>query len=290
MEIIRETPQGNQIIARQLFLDCHRPIHHDLYGTDRLQFDDSVTELLIGDELAGKVLLNFINLNALKICRIRAKTKKILIATIENESIPRATAFNTHLDYEALIMDKLIDFDAVPNDLLITPSGKTFYDTHEMYRLLHQGFQLARHDLAHESSQWFSQFTDTWYFRNTCTRYRMIDLLQNYHPSMPDEFAKENIPEHDDLDSVVSAMKDIQYRVFIARPRSARAYKQFIRANPGLIDYAMFVREAMEYNEELRLLRSQSLAKFIGSCETGDPYGDFLDLVEQRKRRLLKYE
>jgi hypothetical protein len=63
--------------------------------------------------------------------------------------------------------------------------------------------------------------------------------------------------------------------------------------NPQKRQYVRFVSAAIEYNEELRLLRSRSVVPFVKRCRNADvePYHAFRDTLALRTTAIAeKYE
>jgi hypothetical protein len=196
--------------------------------------------------------------------------------------------WEAHLDYESLIMDKMIDLERTSPDLLMTPSGLSFFSQNRMLALMNQGYQLASREPYHERAQWFSQWNDEWFCRNGVTKFRLIDILQQYEDSWIADFAKNNPPIADTLDELYATMTDLQWDRISAASKSNDASRAYLAAHPERLPYVTFVAQAMEYNEDLRLLRSQSVFDFIKGCRAHgkEPYEEFLDVLKERTERI----
>ena len=289
---MRQSPVKNQMKAREMFLECHRnKIVHDYnMPSIDLHFDDSITEVMLGEVYIGKAMRPYLSTGEgiERIEAIKEQHRSTLLQRLEYPNGDYRLGWNIHMDYESLIMDKIIDLENIPVMLLTVQSGRSFFQQQKMLKLMHQGSQLASHEPHNPQSAWFSQWGDKWYFKNALTKYRLIDILQQFHESWVEEFAKENPPKHSTLDDVFQAMKDHHYEIHVSGINSHLEYQKILKDNPELKTYARFVLSAMEYNEELRLMRSQSVYDFIQGCikENTEPYEEFIKVIAERKIRL----
>jgi len=213
-----------------------------------------------------------------------------LISVQDNPTPDFVADWNKHMDYEAIIMDKMLDLENLPVEALMQPSARSFYTQQRIFHLMHQGYQLTKHEPYHEQAQWFEQFNDAWFFKSCATKHRLVDILQQYTPEWEASFAKENRVEESSLDSTYKLMKEIHRRRMIDAERAQSALDRFINENPHLSEYMRFVSASIEYNEELRLMRSKSVVSLIhGARHEGiEPYQVFLDVLRDRKERLQK--
>lgn len=86
-------------------------------------------------------------------------------------------------------------------------------------------------------------------------------------------------------------MKDLQRFRMECSGRSMQAYEQELGSNPEHADYYRFTAHAMEYNDELRLLRSRSVYRFLRGCEQEgitDAFGRFVEVMDERKERIAR--
>ncbi|HLD42965.1 MAG TPA: hypothetical protein VJB08_03180 [Candidatus Nanoarchaeia archaeon] len=280
--------------ARELFLEVHRPKIVSDYQLphDDLHFDNTITELIFGGIFVGEAIFDHLNQEGTvsNLIAIKNEHRERLLKSDHLSIEGYREKWERHLDYESLIMDKMIDLEKTPVELLCVPSGRSFFHQQRMYSLMHQGHQLAQKDQSNERSQWFSQWDDRWFCKNGSTRFRLIDILQQYTDDWVDRFAMRNIPEETSIDDVYEKMQDLHRKKMISAYSAQKRYTAFIKKHPESKAYARFVSEAMEYNEELRLLRSQSIFDFIqGSRYYGkQPFAEFLDVLATRQKRIAR--
>ena len=170
------------------------------------------------------------------------------------------------------------------------PSARSFYTQQRMFTLMHQGYQQTKFEPYHERAQWFEQFNDAWFFKSCATKHRLVDILQQYTPEWEVNFAKENKVEETSLNDTYELMRDLHRRIIVDSIRAESTLVKYINENLHLSDYMRFVSASMEYNEELRLMRSKSVVSMIhGARQKGiEPYQVFLDVLTDRKNRLQK--
>jgi hypothetical protein len=291
---MRETPYGNRMKARQMFLDAHKPLIEYIYclPSDDLKFDKTVTEVMQGDIFVGDVAIDFLMTKegVDKVLGFQEKYRNKLISVLEKPTGDYVADWNTHMDYEAIIMDKMLDLKKLPAEALTQPSAKSFYTQQRMFSLMHQGYQQIKFEPYHERSQWFSQFNDTWFFKSCATKYRLIDILEQYTPEWETNFAKQNEVEYPSLDNIFESMKDLHRKIIRNSTRAKSTLTKFINKNPHLSNYMKFVSASIEYNEELRLMRSGSVVSMIHGArhDSIEPYQVFLDVLADRKDNLQK--
>jgi len=213
-----------------------------------------------------------------------------LISVIENPTDDYVADWDTHMDYEAIIMDKILDLEKLPAEALMQPSARSFYTQQRRFTLMHQGYQQTKFEPYHERAQWFGQFNDAWFFKSCATKHRLVDILQQYTPAWEVNFAKENEVEQASLNDTYELMRDLHRDMIIESIRAKSILEKFINDNPRLEQYMKFVSAAMEYNEELRLMRSKSVVSMIHAARADgtEPYQVFLDILIDRKNRLQK--
>lgn len=289
---MRSSPTKNQMKAREMYLDCHRSKivrDYQLQYAD-LHFDEDVVEVMLGDVYIGAVLFDWLHTKegVERILKIQKEHRIALINVLEHPSFDYRVDWNVELDYESIILDKVLDLERTPAELLVVPSGRAFFLQQRMFKLMHQGFQLAKKDIYDERSAWFSQFDDFWYFKHASTKYRMIDILQQYRPQLEHEFAAENVVEHSSLDEIFEEMRELHSQIRIAGAVAQKNITEFIARHPAERHYVTFVVAAMEYNEELRLFRSLAIFNFLKGCQQHslNPYSEFLSVLEERKQVL----
>ncbi len=291
---MRETPYGNRMKARQMFLDAHKPLIAHIYRlpSDDLKFDDTVTEVMLGEDYAGKVAIELLMTKegVDRVLDFQKRYRDDLVEVLENPTQDFVADWDKHMDYEAMIMDKLLDLEILPAEALIQPSARSFYNQQRMFSLMHQGYQLTKYEPRHERAQWFKQFDDAWFFRTCATKHRLIDILQQYTPEWEARFAKENEVEESSLDGIYELMRDLHRRIMADARRARSTLDKFIKDNPHLSEYMRFVSASIEYNEELRLMRSRSVVSMIHGArlEGMEPYKVFLDVLRARKDRLQR--
>lgn len=291
---MRETPYGNRMKARQMFLDAHKPLIAHIYclPSDNLKFDDTVTEVMLGEDYVGNVAIDFLMTKegVDRVLDFQKRYRENLIAVHENPTPNFVADWDKHMDYESIIMDKILDLESLPAEALMQPSARSFYTQQRMFSLMHQGYQLAKYEPYHEQAQWFEQFDDAWFFKSCATKHRLVDILQQYTPEWESNFAKENEVEKSSLDDTYELMKDLHRGIMMDARRAQSTLDRFINDNPHLSDYMRFVSASIEYNEELRLMRSKSVVLMIhGARNDGiEPYQVFLDVLTDRKDRLQR--
>ena len=287
---MRESPYGNRMKARQMFLDAHKCKIASDYSlpSSKLYFDDTVTEIVNGDKPIGQIAFDFLSSarGVKQILWIQKKHKSRLVECLDGAADYRA-AWDAHMDYESIIMDKMIDLALLPPEVLVVPSGRTFYMQQRKFSLMHQGYQLAKKEPYNERAQWFSQWDDKWFVRFASTKMRLIDILQQYSPKWERDFAESNSPQMENLNETMEELRECQRRTMFQGARASQTIKRFKRDNPQLRNYMEFVTASLEYNEELRLLRSRSVMNLIeGAVDDGKvPYDVFIDVLVERKER-----
>jgi hypothetical protein len=290
---MRESPKKNQMKAREMFLEMHRPKIVSDYRTPsgNIHFDPTITELMINDVFIGEVMAEQLHEGAevQRISKMRASNKQRLLDAYDLPLDDYIEKWEIHLDYESLIMDKLIDLQRVPVKLLTVTSGRTFFHQQAMYSLMHQGFQQAQKEPNHEQSQWFSQWDNRWYCKHGATRYRLIDILQQYTPEWIDDFAEMNTPKTDSLSETYGKMEKMHRTKMLCAGLSKFRLKAYSEHRPTEAHYFRFVAEAMEFNEELRLMRSKSVFDFIQGCQKAEkvPYEEFIRILNDRQQRFV---
>lgn len=289
--MMRESPIRNQMKAREMFLECHRPkiVADYQLPSDDLRFDDTITELLLGEEFIGRSLRGHLRREDVvdRVLRIRAETLSALEERLASPS-DYVSDWEAHLDYESLVMDKMLDLEGLPAGILVVENGRSFFGQQELYALMHQGFQLSRTDRYHSRAQWFGQWTDEWYARHAATKYRLIDILEQYEPSWVESFAARNQPVAESLDDTYELMRDVQRARIVAGAAAKEAHDAYVAEHPEDRYYVRFLNVALEYNEELRLLRSQSVFNFIRGCQGvgRSPYEEFRRVLDERRVRI----
>jgi len=291
---MRETPCGNQMKARQMFLDAHKPIIAYIYclPSDDLKFDNTVTEVMHGNVYVGNAAIDFLMTKegVDRVLSFQKRYRNKLLSVLEKPTGDYVADWDTHMDYEAIIMDKMLDLEKLPAEALMQPTARSFYIQQRMFTLMHQGYQQIKFEPHHERAQWFGQFNDAWFFKSCATKYRLIDILKQYTPEWEVKFAKQNKVEYPSLCDTFESMRDIHRTILSDSIRAKSTLVKFINENTSLSDYMRFVSASIEYNEELRLMRSRSVVSMIhGARQDGtEPYQVFLDVLTDRKNRLQK--
>jgi hypothetical protein len=155
--------------------------------------------------------------------------------------------------------------------------------------LMHQGYQLSEtKDRYGERAQWFSQWGDDWFLSRSLTKHILLYILRNYDGSWRQSFHDANRPEYSTLEETFEAMRKVHERQRLSAAKTAQTVKEYVNKYPDMKNYVAFVGDAMEYNDELRLLRSLAVYKFIKGCEHvgKEPYAEFLDVLSVRQRQL----
>ncbi len=289
----REGPSLYQMKAREMFLDCHKTKISVIYRfpDNKLRFDDSITEVMYKGKLAGKCCFKYLNSDKgnTNISKVRKEHKKRLESILTNPTDDFREDWFVHLDYESLIMDKLIDFDRVPANILVTSENMTFFERNYLFKLMHQGYKVANTtDKYSPRSQWFSQWNDEWFAKYALTKHRLIDILENFSEAWIADFIESNKPRYDNLNDIYNRMKEIHRNKLINSAKNRMERDEFISQNPELRNYADFVAQAMDYNEELRTYRSVAVWNFLQGCkaENINPYNEFIRLIDVRKKRI----
>ena len=288
MNIARQKPTPEQRTAREMLLDCHRlKIMSDYcIPAGWIHFDPTVSELMLDDTPLPSALFSFLKSErgSSRIRALRAQSKQQLETILNDNSADYRIVWNKQLDYESLVMEKMIDLDAVPCELLTVPLGRSFFEQHRKICLMHQGYQLSQTtDKNGERAQWFSQWNDEWFLSNAMTKHRLLYILHNYDDSWQQRFHDMNKPEKDTLDKTFEAMRQVYDRQRLSGAKTMQALNDFVARYPDMKHYAIFVTDAMEYNDELRLLRSRSAYRFIRGCEGKKGYAEFLNVLRIRQ-------
>jgi len=289
---MRETPIKNQIKARELFLDAHKPLIAHIYclPTDELVYDNTITELMYKQQPAGKVVTDFLKCKegTDRVLSYQQQYKNKLYDILHNPTDDYIYNWDKHMDYESIVLDKMINFNILPINCLVLTNTRSFFEQQQVYTLLHQGYQLSKIQKHHEKSQWFSQFNDEWYLSHTITKLRLIDLLQKYSEKWEQEYIKSNKVQYNNLDDIYKELTNIHRSILVRKATAEHNIKTIADDNPHLTEYIRFVTAATAYNEELRLLRSQSVVALIKGAlnDKQTPYNVFLDVIQTRKQRL----
>lgn len=296
IQLERQQPTPHQMIARALFLECHRPLITDLYELDsnRLEFDDTITELTLHGDYVGKSCIDYLNSDYgyNKVINVRNNMKKKLENVIENPNFDDyLKGWDIHLDYESIILDKMVDLQGFPPELLQTKEVNSFFEQNYAFSLLNQGFKLAQTtDKYSPRSQWFSQWTDQWYSQYALTKHRLVDILSNFNEDWLKEFSECNQPQYKNLNEVYEVMKESHNRRRASRFNAQTYRDDFLKENPKLSNYVDFIAISMDYNEELRVMRSVSVHNFMRGCQKKkiNAYDEFLRFMQVRKDRIHK--
>lgn len=293
---MRDIVPARQKEAREILLETHRPKIIAEYGlpSDDLHYDDSKTELEFEGEFVGRFLYDKLHQADVTqtLIGIRLDTRKKLLASLEDHAIDPVEQWNLHQDYESLVMDKMLDLERIPPSVLTVQSGETFFKRQAMYSLMHQGYQLVRiGETGNERSDWFRQWNDAWYTQMGHTKKRILDILHDFGPGWVESFAATNTLKYSSIDEVFEGMKDLQRMRMECSGRSMRAYASELASHPEHEHYYDFTAHAMEYNDELRLLRSRSVYRFLRACEEDkvtDAFERFLEVMGERKEKIAK--
>jgi hypothetical protein len=193
--------------------------------------------------------------------------------------------FNRHMDAEALMLDKAIDYSRLPDCLLAPISGRYSIEKFGMYALMHQGYQIQKEQSDNIHSGWFSQWDDRWFLRNTISKLRVMDVVAKYNDEYARDLAARNVPISHDLDDIYEHMGDLQRFQILTSSNAHKIFSQYIKDNPKMANYATFLVKALEYNEGMRLIRSKSLYDLItGSIQEGKkPLQELQSLLAERK-------
>jgi len=294
IQLERQQPTPHQMIARALFLECHRPLITDLYELDsrELEFDNTVTELVLHGDYVGKSCIDYLNSDYgyKKVTSVRDSMKKKLEEVIENPDIDNyLKGWDIHLDYESIILDKMVDLQGFPSELLQTKKVHNFFERSFAFSLLNQGFKLSQTtDKYSARSQWFSQWTDEWYSQYALTKFRLVDILSNFDENWLKNFAEDNKPVYKNLNEVYEVMKESHNRRRAIIENSEYYRKEYIKKNPKFKNYVEFIATSMDYNEELRVMRSCSVHNFMKGCQKKgiNAYDEFLRFMQVRKERI----
>jgi len=283
---------NNQLKAREMFLDAHKPLIAHIYNlpTDELKYDNTITEVMYKGECVGEVVTDFLKSKegVERVFKFQKQYRNNLINILQNPTDNYINDWDVHMDYESIIMDKMINFNILPIESLIVLSGRTFFEQQRIFKLLHQGYQQTKNECYHERAQWFSQFDDKWYFKSCATRHRLIDILQQYTEQWEKKFVQQNKIEHKSLEDTYDEIKNIHRDMMVKSAAAENILSEIIKNRPEIKEYQRFVSASMEYNEELRLLRSRSVVSMIYRAKQDgkEPYGIFIDVIQTRKQRL----
>ena len=296
IELQRQTPTPHQMIARALFLECHRPYINFLYSlpNNSLKFEETVTELEFNGCHVGKYLFDYINSDeGLKfILDERQKIKSELEKKLKRPDRENFLMdWNTHLNYESLIMDKMINFDIIPTHLLVTRKVLPFFEQNILFKLLNQGYKLSKtKDPYSKHSQWFSQWGDGWYSSIALTKHRLVDILWNFSEKWINDFVDANQPQYNKCSEIYEVLRYKHIERMGDKQRNDKNRNIWLKDNQDKKNYFEFVLESMDYNEELRVMRSQSVYNFMRGCQRNklNPYDEFLRFMEVRKNNIAE--
>lgn len=291
---MKPTTNLNQMKAREMFLEMHRPkiVHEYKLQSTNIQFDDTITNIQIDGQPIGPAIFNLLRKkeNVERLIQIKNKTKKELQKSYSMPLHDYRKKWGKHLNYESLIMDKLIDLKKISTELLTVQSGRSFYNLKTAMSIMHQGHRIAKQTPTHEKADWFRQFNDYWYARNSCTKHRLIDILQQHHIGWEQKFAETNKQTINTLEEALETLKELQIERIMFASKSKQAYQKAKKEFPELTHYLTFVSASQEYDEELRLLRSRSVYDFIKGCVQAqkNPYDEFVDILIFRQKQIQK--
>jgi len=109
---MRESPQANQMKARELFLEVHRPKIVSDYQLphDDLHFDNTITELIFGGIFVGEAIFDHLNQEGTvsNLIAIKNEHRERLLKSDHLSIEGYREKWERHLDYESLIMDKMM--------------------------------------------------------------------------------------------------------------------------------------------------------------------------------------
>lgn len=91
------------------------------WSHDDLHFDETITELLLGHIFVGEAIFDYLNQKeaVTRMVDIKNKHRERLLNSYGPPIEEYREQWEAHLDYESLIMDKMIDLKRIPVELFM---------------------------------------------------------------------------------------------------------------------------------------------------------------------------
>lgn len=290
---------------REIMLDAHEDEVKSIYGipkSRRLHYNHESTQICVESIPIFSYLSDriFDPGYTREIVEIRQERRqKIIDAHSQPQKYSSEKIFHLQFDYELLAIDHLVDTElackmagnldsdidriCAKNYFLIPSSGKTFFEEVHLKELESCGFQLleARKDSS-EKDFFFENKGFDYFLRHTMTRDKLIRIIMDYDSVLSrmkkryDSLIKYN-SQMESPSEIYDRIKDI--RMDQMRRRCARlSLSSKLGAKEQ--DYISFIGNALDFNEDNRLLRSISFYYIMKDRQIGE---NFCRLIESRK-------
>lgn len=265
--------QGNKPL-RELMLDLHQSEIkkvYDLPNSVKLNYNRGSTQILV-DSIPMYLYLSSRLSDKPYRDQLRMQRKRRRDAIRELHDSPNEYSadefFHRQFDYELLGLDHLVDFDSITrltkNDskhyssITVSNLGRSFFDHVFQTEIECLGCVLPSN--TNDNFQYFEGKNFEFFVKNTTTRYKLIDiindpikirrkLLKRY------SFLKDIYPTISSQDDAYESLRDLHRKRMLARFENQEIIGSY---SPEIQDYLNFISEAIDYNEENRILRSVS--------------------------------
>jgi hypothetical protein len=227
--------------------------------------------------------------------------KENIIKAHENpQKFSAEEIFNLQFDYELLALDHLIDTTKVnkiamslekdidtyyaQNYFLSPLTGKTFFDEIHIKDLESLGYQLVKKDNHSSEKNFFFENKGFQYFlKHTMTREKLIKIILDYESVKSKLEEKYNSLQKDNYQITTAAeIYDEIKETRINQMKRRGTWQQLVSKLPQKeLNYITFVGNALDYNEDNRLLRSISFYHIMNNNNIGER---FYELLESRKK------
>jgi len=77
----------------------------------------------------------------------------------------------------------------------------------------------------------------------------------------------KNKPRYNSLDKTREVIHALHQDMMIYGAQASSGYDNYVKKHPKMKYYALFVSSAMEYNDELKILRSKAIYQYIVRCQ-----------------------
>ncbi|MGM5483195.1 MAG: hypothetical protein ACQESF_07050 [Nanobdellota archaeon] len=209
--------------------------------------------------------------------------------------------FNSHFGYEQLAIDKFVSEEKFLNilkenlpesnakqlfgKLMIPYDGKTFFEESNIIRLKYLANKIDPKNSIVQKYDW------NWFREKSLTRHRIYDILENYHSIVSKVAAEVDVVRKTyEIKYSSDAIKSIQNIRFKQTRRREEVYQTYSIAgnmSQEINHYLEFLKIALPYNEDVRLIRSASFDIFSrfalqNKCSPKELYREF-QLKRQEK-------
>ena len=289
---------------REIMLEVHEDRIKEIYeihNCAKLAYDASSTDICVNGVPMYRYLYERLNDAAFidKLMDIRRKRRQAILDAHSTHSLHTPEEIlNVQFDYELLGLDHLIDTEQVNvlcnglesefernlahNILLAPASGRTFFEEINMKELEVVGYLLRASSPTTEESFFFEGKDFEYLLKHTATRTKLLRIILE-HDTVVRELKQryETLPatykEYRSVTEVYSTLKEMRIEQMRRRAAASSILKRFEDKDK---DYLRFVGEALDYNEDNRLLRSISFFHVMKDKSIPDR---FYDIIARRK-------